>query len=1247
MTSYEKTIIIESNRQSAINEERDNDKDTGLFDSGEDGNTSNNRWETHIPEGLQLDIGDTINLEASMINSRGGGDQVIEYTGLSGKETGEGQLLTDNQTTFKFSFYVTNNQQFNFNLPKQRHQTSYDFKNIRYGSYANEYKPFGVATVIGTLNNQHFYTWEKSYPYQMPEGCLVNLKKNNQISLGYEYETLPMAVDNQFYNQYLPSISTGSKRTFSPNEKRFYIGIRQFGGPHYIAVENEPIPGTLKTYNYHFSRPWDYLTRDVDLNVEKGFINPSSLGAQLTEQLHERDGEADNWEEVLEKPFNFDIGDLSQHNPSRIIPLNALGVSDKSNIILPSCVGKPWYRNTNFNILDDTDYPENINDDDIKSANSGNWSCKFFQHSNPTTFNQTQIGHNYLLNQGDATYYSYIMTARPEYYKAVTKLLINMETRPASHSIDLGPITNYTLYTGQRSISSPGGNIPTVLTSQRFPPATNTEGGGPIYEAGVMGNAIVLQDKLRETNQLVIRLTRNNVTTPSGEIIDGFIQNQNIPEILCWTPEKGDFIVTNIIVNSITKGILEEVFRDYFLVYGDSNTVNPDSKQYRDSLAIQLNFGRIDDQQSEYYDSDNNGKFNPRDGNFKEVNLPTPYWSFFKEAGFPAPSQYQFAGFQFEQKIDEQIKVPAEPNTFNNTEYDTRENPSLPGTGLGLEGEFYVDYYLPINYTPEMAYNGNIPNPFDDSRFQVEPNDQLKKEYSLERYINEIWNNIPTDNNGLKLAFLPVCWKQSGTNEGADYWFGATGYKMFFFSFIYKTRIPPNFALSITHEDYNKEFPQPLPAPGEYVGLSPSELTCDLSQLCNTQKNNQTIQYPPEIHNNDEPTQEGLFYVVPKNYTPYLFVGSNDPLIKFDESVGKFSISQFHTPLKSGNGTFQIPSIPPSPEPNINQIASHFNRGMICKQFRNGYYKQNGDGVNIILFNDLVSEQNSLINCQSGIAINNINIKSTNNSLININVESNKYLFDNSLFNKMGFTLEQLLPYFGTSQGQFNRANYNSELGFQDGIDLNKKYNNMVKPFTTNAFISSSLMIAFSRLLGFTDIPLESGGQFPDPDQPSFFSPVPAQNLGALPPNIPANVSGESDELIAKDLPKKLSYPYLVVRSNIVINPDYIGGKFGYEKLPAIAYITRNYSSGDYFYSFTTNWNFTVDLPYILSKIVTDIRLPNGEPAPIDNNSSVIYKINKTQRLPDIQQLLTDAQKEETEQEKKLKPVVKTMPPSN
>lgn len=87
-------------------------------------------------------------------------------------------------------------------------------------------------------------------------------------------------------------------------------------------------------------------------------------------------------------------------------------------------------------------------------------------------------------------------------------------------------------------------------------------------------------------------------------------------------------------------------------------------------------------------------------------------------------------------------------------------------------------------------------------------------------------------------------------------------------------------------------------------------------------------------------------------------------------------------------------------------------------------------------------------------------------------------------------------------------------------------------------------------------------------------------------------------------------HPCLVVHSDVVRNSIYFGGDSGHQKLSAIAYITRNHAEGDYFYAFSISWSYTADQDYAIMDITTDIRLPYGDPAPIDESSSVIYKVN-------------------------------------
>jgi hypothetical protein len=86
--------------------------------------------------------------------------------------------------------------------------------------------------------------------------------------------------------------------------------------------------------------------------------------------------------------------------------------------------------------------------------------------------------------------------------------------------------------------------------------------------------------------------------------------------------------------------------------------------------------------------------------------------------------------------------------------------------------------------------------------------------------------------------------------------------------------------------------------------------------------------------------------------------------------------------------------------------------------------------------------------------------------------------------------------------------------------------------------------------------------------------------------------------------------------------------------VPAMAYLSRNYSTGDYFYTFSTGWTYTIDNPYVLTDFSTEIMLPDGSPAPINKDSSVIYKITKPLNIISPEQII-DNEKNSKQQIKK------------
>jgi len=245
------------------------------------------------------------------------------------------------------------------------------------------------------------------------------------------------------------------------------------------------------------------------------------------------------------------------------------------------------------------------------------------------------------------------------------------------------------------------------------------------------------------------------------------------------------------------------------------------------------------------------------------------------------------------------------------------------------------------------------------------------------------------------------------------------------------------------------------------------------------------------------------------------------------------------------------------------------------------------------------------ISAQSGIGVMGLAIPQTDGGLVKLS-SSDYTRFAGTLFDKMGFTLNQFLPLYGKVQTQLNHTLFNQYQSPESPAGL--AYHNLLYPVTTQALITSSLQPALCNLFGVTQetIPITS---------PQDVG-MPAYNLGMIIPT--SNTTATSESMFALSLPQKLSFPYLVLRSNIQTPcaTQYIGGTNAQQSLPAIAYLMTNYATNDYFYNNRSDLVFTVNRPYVLTEIRTSIHLPNGDLADqvLDENSAVIYRIDFAQR---------------------------------
>ena len=79
-----RTVVIESNRELAYALEGESASTADTFPK--------DRWKTKIEPALEVEVGDTIRLEASMLNAVGAGDSVMEFIGETSKQY-EGKSL--------------------------------------------------------------------------------------------------------------------------------------------------------------------------------------------------------------------------------------------------------------------------------------------------------------------------------------------------------------------------------------------------------------------------------------------------------------------------------------------------------------------------------------------------------------------------------------------------------------------------------------------------------------------------------------------------------------------------------------------------------------------------------------------------------------------------------------------------------------------------------------------------------------------------------------------------------------------------------------------------------------------------------------------------------------------------------------------------------------------------------------------------------------------------------------------------
>ena len=352
-----------------------------------------------------------------------------------------------------------------------------------------------------------------------------------------------------------------------------------------------------------------------------------------------------------------------------------------------------------------------------------------------------------------------------------------------------------------------------------------------------------------------------------------------------------------------------------------------------------------------------------------------------------------------------------------------------------------------------------------------------------------------------------------------------------------------------------------------------------------------------------------------KTYCPLLYMGAVNPALNFNSTLSRFEWTGWNTPYSVGNG---MPGsnqyiLDASGNPEQQSYAVNQPQTIVDNVPGNAGQPMVIQGPDETITNVIKrgisfwtqSNPSSFLESLSGLSFLELTLYDGNGDKFvmdfkgsmnkDIPYDNNKDYFlywkdddlTDTLFGKMGFTMRQFLPIIGRSNSQFtNPLTFRTTYG-----TIKNELLRTPLPMTTGAYISSAEFQPTGT--NSQDMPLYN--LYP--------------NMG-----LPSQPAVEQGTMTAFNLPSKLDYPYLLIYSSVMsggTDTEYYGGVDGKSKLPCIGYITRNYNSGDFFYSLEQGFNYTANKSFVITDIETELRLPNGLRPRLQPHSSVIYKITK------------------------------------
>lgn len=326
------------------------------------------------------------------------------------------------------------------------------------------------------------------------------------------------------------------------------------------------------------------------------------------------------------------------------------------------------------------------------------------------------------------------------------------------------------------------------------------------------------------------------------------------------------------------------------------------------------------------------------------------------------------------------------------------------------------------------------------------------------------------------------------------------------------------------------------------------------------------------------------------------YLGSSNPKLTYDSVKDRFGFSEFYTPEYLGENGAAGVDADKNAVVDGKALVYKVNKRLRRQNFAPGmgpYYEK----VEISVKNTAGTTQSdqlevdlpnrniypfSIMDCHSGISINSFGITDEN-------------VWNKSLLGILGFTYDQLQSPVSASNTTQARVN-----------TINMKKLNKV---TTQGEIKAQDTLIYNQNIW--------GATMYHPNVATSMVLHDHKNDKVFYQwTNPIVVDTDSLTITAEGVPRKMLNPFFTIRSDLIDEAPYMGSKDGGEKLPVMGHVNKSTDSGDFFVGGDDSIQFTMTRQKPISTITTAITDPDGTFSRVDDNSAIIYKIQRQNQLP-------------------------------